>query len=118
VLSFFRPEFYNRIDQVVTFNPLSKISILAITEKELGEIPHREGLSAADIRITWTTSLVEYLAEQGFDRHYGARQLQRTIERLLVTPLSRYLVQHPNLRDVTINADVNKDNEVVFAEAT
>jgi len=57
---------------------------------------------------------VEYLADQGFDHKYGARQLQRTIERLLVTPLARYLVTHPGLKDVTIKADLSKDRKVIF----
>ena len=114
VLSFFRPEFFNRIDVVVTFNPLSKAAILAIAEKELGEISGREGLSASNIRLSWTNRVVEHLAEQGFDRRFGARPLQRTIERLLVTPLARYLVTHSKLRDVTIQADVGKGGEVVL----
>ncbi len=69
-------------------------SILGITEQELREISGREGLSAKKIRLSWTRQLVEYLAGQGFDNKYGARQLQRTIERLLVTPLARYPVAH------------------------
>lgn len=114
VQSFFRPEFFNRIDMVVTFNPLSKETILAITEKELREISEREGLSANKIRLSWTRQLTEYLAYQGFDHKYGARQLQRTIERLLVTPLARYLVTHPGLKNVTIKADMNRDSKVIF----
>jgi ATP-dependent Clp protease ATP-binding subunit ClpA len=99
---------------VVTFNPLSRGTILVITEKELREISEREGLSAKKIRLSWTRQLVEYLAEQGFDYKYGARQLQRAIERLLVTPLARYLVTHPVLKDVTIRANLGKGNNVIF----
>jgi ATP-dependent Clp protease ATP-binding subunit ClpC len=116
VQSFFRPEFYNRIDMVVTFNPLSKETILAITEKELKEISEREGLSANNIRLSWTEEILEYLAEQGFDHKYGARQLQRTIERLLVTRLAQYLVTNLDLKEITIRAGLSRDRKVTFEE--
>ena len=54
------------------------------------------------------------MADQGFDHKYGARQLQRTIERLLVTPLARYLVTNPGLKDETIKADLSSDRKVIF----
>ncbi len=77
-------------------------------------ISRRERLSKYNIPFSWTRRLVEYLADQGFDHKYGARQLQRTIERLLVTPLARCLVTHSNLRDMTIKVNLNEDNEVVL----
>src|SRR5262249_39099315 len=91
-LAFFRPEFFNRIDSVVTFQPLQEESIRAITRKELGEIAAREGLARAGVRLTWSERLERHLAREGFDERYGARPLQRALESLVVSPLARYLL--------------------------
>jgi ATP-dependent Clp protease ATP-binding subunit ClpC len=108
----FRPEFFNRIDAVVAFEPLGAASIEAIARKELGEIAKREGLAKSNVRLTWSDAVVARLAETGFDRRYGARPLQRTIERLVVTPLSRYLLEHPRTRDATLRLDLNANGDV------
>jgi ATP-dependent Clp protease ATP-binding subunit ClpC len=92
---FFRPEFFNRIDAVITFDPLSPQIIRAITEKELRDLSKREGLDRAQITLTWTDRLLDHVAAEGYDPRYGARPLQRAIETLIVTPLARYLVEHP-----------------------
>lgn len=92
---FFRPEFFNRLDGVITFNPLSHDSIVDITEKELRSIALREGMKKLGLHLTWTSEVVEFLAHSGFDPRYGARPLQRTLETLVVAPLSRYLVETP-----------------------
>jgi len=112
--SFFRPEFYNRIDAVVTFQALSPETCRAITRKELGEIGEREGLTRAGLKLDFSDELVEYLAEEGFDRRYGARPLQRTLETRVVTVLSRYLIEHPGLGDSTIGLDIDDDGNVIL----
>ena len=109
----FRPEFVNRIDAVVPFDPLDAAGIEAITRKELGEIAKREGLAKANLRLTWSDAVVTRLAQAGFDRRYGARPLQRTVERLAVTPLSRYLLERPRTNDVTLRLELNADGEIV-----
>ena len=113
-LDFFRPEFYNRIDAVVAFKPLDPATIHAIAVKELREIAQREGFARADIRLTWTDELVRRIAARGFDRRYGARPLQRTLETLIVTPLARHLAQHPGLRDAHVRIGVRRDGTVAF----
>jgi ATP-dependent Clp protease ATP-binding subunit ClpC len=113
-LAFFRPEFFNRIDAVVTFDPLGPETVLAITRKELGEIARREGLARANLRLAWTDRLVAHLARVGFDARYGARPLQRTLETLVVTPLARHLLEHPGLRAAEIHMDLGEQGEVVF----
>lgn len=105
VRSFFRPEFFNRIDAVVTFDPLSGETVKAIARKELADLAKREGFTARNLRLTWSDALVDYLAREGFDPHYGARPLQRTIEKEVVAPLARYLVQNANLKDLLLNLD-------------
>jgi ATP-dependent Clp protease ATP-binding subunit ClpC len=103
-MGFFRPEFFNRIDAVVTFDPLAPQSIRAIAEKELRDLSQREGLIRANLQLRWSTALLDHLAREGFDPRYGARPLQRAIEMLVVTPLSKFLVDHP-MRNATITID-------------
>ena len=114
VTRFFRPEFFNRIDAVVTFDALTESTIHAITEKELVELNKREGLTRAGLTLAWDDAVVRHLAAVGFDRRYGARPLQRTIESLVVTPLARLLVERPTLRHATIRA-VLVDGEIQLA---
>jgi ATP-dependent Clp protease ATP-binding subunit ClpC len=104
-ISFFRPEFFNRIDRIVRFNPLDEAMILAIARKELSEICQREGLAKANVSLVWTDGVVRWLAKEGFDPRYGARPLQRAIEMLVITPLARYLIERPEIKNRTIRLD-------------
>jgi ATP-dependent Clp protease ATP-binding subunit ClpA len=97
-MSFFRPEFYNRIDAVVTFDPLTPSIVRAIAEKELSDLSKREGLTQRHLRLEWSPRLLDHLTTIGFDPRYGARPLQRAIESTVVTPLARHLVDHPEAR--------------------
>lgn len=107
VRGFFRPEFFNRLDAVITFHPLSPHDVMAITRQELEALAAREGFSAAGLRLVWSENLVSAVAQAGYDPHLGARPLLRAIERLVVTPLARWRVQHPTSRNVTLHVDVN-----------
>jgi ATP-dependent Clp protease ATP-binding subunit ClpC len=94
-MRFFRPEFFNRLDAVVTFDPLGPDAVRRIAQRELAAVARRDGL--AQVRVTWTDRLVEHLAAVGFDARYGARPLQRAVEREVVAPLARWLLAHPRL---------------------
>lgn len=107
--SFFRPEFYNRFDEVVTFKALDTDAIRGITRLELEEVSRREGLARRGLRLAWSDRLVHALAERGYDARYGARFLQRTINQEVVVPLSRWLVDQGRLRDETIGLDLGGD---------
>jgi len=107
---FFRPEFFNRLDSIITFKPLTPGDVEMITRKELPELAAREGL--AGIRIEWSEQLVKRLAREGYDHRLGARPLQRALERLLVAPLARWKVAHPNLRNVALRIDLDSENRV------
>jgi ATP-dependent Clp protease ATP-binding subunit ClpC len=113
-MSFFRPEFYNRIDAIVRFSPLDRDMILAITRKELTEITGREGLVKANIKLQWTERLVEKIAREGFDPRYGARPLQRALETLVVAPLARFLIEHPTPAGAVIQLDLDTNGQVTF----
>jgi len=114
VASSFRPELVNRIDAIITFQPLDPAAIRAICVKELTELRQREGLTKNNLWLRWTDALVEHLATHGFDRRYGARPLQRAIETQIVIPLSRELVNRSGLRNTTICAGINDSGAVHF----
>jgi ATP-dependent Clp protease ATP-binding subunit ClpC len=114
--AFFRPEFFNRMDGVVTFHPLSPGVVKQIAEKELRSLSQREGLTRARLTLSWTDRVVDLLVAQGFDRRYGARPLQRTLEQLIVTPLARHLVENPELSDATLSVDV-VDGRITFTRS-
>jgi ATP-dependent Clp protease ATP-binding subunit ClpC len=111
---FFRPEFFNRLDGVVTFQPLQQKTIQAITRKELQELSHREGLQRLGLKLAPSERLVEYLAREGFDARYGARPLQRAIERLVLAPMARWLLERPELKNCEIRLDWS-ENAVAFS---
>ena len=113
VFSAFRPEFFNRIDSVVTFQPLSRETILAITRKELKDLCSREGLVKANIRLTFSHELINHLAEVGFDARLGARPLQRTIEQRVVAPLARFLVGHQSVGEQVVRLELDDGRVVV-----
>jgi ATP-dependent Clp protease ATP-binding subunit ClpC len=104
-LRFFRPEFFNRMDRVVTFRSLLPESVKAITKRELDAIARRDGLVRTGVRVEWSDALVDRLAGIGFDSRYGARPLQRAVEREVVAPLARWLLETFVKDGGTIRAD-------------
>ncbi len=102
VTAFFRPEFFNRIDQTVFFQPLPGDAIVEIARKEITDLGLREGLSDMGRNLRVDDALVEVIAREGFDPVYGARPLQRAVERLLAVPLSRWLVEHPDTKGTVL----------------
>jgi ATP-dependent Clp protease ATP-binding subunit ClpC len=102
VARFFRPEFFNRLDEVIAFAPLSSTDIENITRKELTELASREGLAAARLRLAWSEDLVRLVARTGYDHLLGARPLQRTLEQTVATPLARWRVANPRPRPGTL----------------
>jgi ATP-dependent Clp protease ATP-binding subunit ClpC len=101
----FRPEFFNRLDAVIAFSPLSREVIHRITEKELRDLCRREGLERYGRKLSWTPALVEHLAQVGFESNLGARPLQRFIETDVVSPLSKWLVDQANSSDQQLQLD-------------
>ena len=95
-MKFFRPEFFNRMDAVVTFEPLGAGAVKAIARRELEAVAQRDGIARAGITLVWAESLVEYLARIGFDARYGARPLQRALERQVVAPLAKWMLDVPH----------------------
>ena len=109
--TFFRPEFYNRIDAILTFRPLDRANVRRIVEKELNGLTTREGLKKRSIKLTWTENLVDHLARQGFSARLGARPLQRTIEAQVVSSLASYLNRERPLHGSKIHLDWDEHDE-------
>ena len=90
----FRPEIFNRIDQVVPFYSLSSSVMRFIVEREIAQLQKREGLSHRNVDLTWGAGLYDYFAQAGYDPQYGARALQRTLREQLIIPLATLLNQY------------------------
>ena len=102
---FFRPEFRNRIDQVVKFQKLDSLAIKKVVIKFMDQLKAK--LATKQIRITLTEAVIEYLAETGYDRKMGARPLGRKIDELIRVPLSKKIL-FENLADCEIKLDMRK----------
>ena len=109
----FRPEFFNRIDAVISFQPLAPETIAALASRELEALARREGLTKARLRLTWTDAVIERLVAVGYDPRYGARPLLRAVEHLVVTPLSRWLLANPAAGDSALRLELNGNLEVI-----
>ncbi len=99
----FKPEFLNRIDESIVFNPLSKQDMLKILEIQLNNLQER--LADKDFTIKLTEKAKEFLVEQGYDRAYGARPLKRTILRLIEDPLALKILEGDFTPPVNIEVD-------------
>ncbi len=90
----FRKEFLNRIDRVIVFRPLGRDTMREILHRELDEVFGRRGLRNRQWAVEWDDAAVEYLLEKGFTADLGARPLKRAVERYLLAPLARTIVDH------------------------
>lgn len=90
---FFRPEFFNRIDQIVCFRNLSYEAMGQITRRELDMLLEREGIQRRNLLVEIDDAVIGRLLAQGFHPKYGARPLKREIERTVIVPLASLLVR-------------------------
>ncbi|MCB0553378.1 MAG: ATP-dependent Clp protease ATP-binding subunit [Phaeodactylibacter sp.] len=88
---YFRPELFNRIDQVIPFAPLDKFTVRFVIEREVQLLRQREGIRFRRMNLQIEDPVLDFLAEKGYDSKYGARQLQRTIRDKLLVPLAKVL---------------------------
>ncbi len=113
----FRPEFLNRVDDIVLFKPLSLEEIELVVDLMLGEI--RSRLSDRNMTLRLTEKAMKFIAEQGFDPVYGARPLRRFISHELETRIGRALIGGEVLDGAVIDVDVSGDElEVEFGNPT
>ncbi|HVM11094.1 MAG TPA: ATP-dependent Clp protease ATP-binding subunit [Actinomycetota bacterium] len=107
----FRPEFLNRIDEVIVFHSLSREHVKDIVDLMTKRV--REQLKSKDVEIVLTEAAKELLAEKGYDPALGARPLRRTIQRMVEDPLSEKLLWKEFQAGQTVIVDARND-EIVF----
>jgi len=110
----FRPEFLNRIDEIIEFHPLSKEQLAEIVELQLVRI--RDRLAARGIAIELKDAAKAHLAEAGWDPTYGARPLKRALQRLVENPLALRLLEGEFEEGDTVRVDAD-NGELVFQKA-
>lgn len=103
----FAPEFLNRLDEVIMFNPLSEASIEEITQLMLEKT--RQRLNNIDIDITYDDEVVKLLAKEGFNEEYGARPLERHITKMIDDRLAEDILDNKLNRDAIIHLSVKND---------
>lgn len=107
-----RPEFLNRIDEVIMFEPLNKEVTRRIVDIQWREIQKR--LAEANIEIEATQEVLDYLGEVGFDPQFGARPLKRTMQRLVLNELSKQILAGYIKSDSAVLVDLDADKQVYF----
>jgi ATP-dependent Clp protease ATP-binding subunit ClpB len=111
----FRPEFVNRIDDIVVFHPLGREQLHRITEIQVRYL--RDRLAARDLGLVLTPAALDQLAEAGFDPVYGARPLKRAIQQQIENPLAQEILAGKFDAGDIILVDV-KDGAIVFGKDT
>ena len=111
---FLRPEFLNRVDEIITFNHLSQENFLRIADIMLNEL--RTSLESRGLSFTWDESIRDYLVKEAYSMTYGARNLRRTIHRSLEDPISEVIIDSFEKPISTIHADMENDEVKLKAE--
>ena len=106
-----RPEFVNRIDEIIMFEPLSKKDILGILNLQLDKLSRK--MAENEIHLTYTQSFVDYLSDKGFDPAYGARPIKRILQRELVNLLAKALIDGTVVKGQQVTVDVDSGNIVL-----
>ncbi|KAA8694896.1 MULTISPECIES: ATP-dependent chaperone ClpB [Pseudomonas] len=109
--SHFRPEFINRVDEVVIFEPLARDQIAGITEIQLGRL--RSRLAERELMLELSSEALDKLIAVGYDPVYGARPLKRAIQRWIENPLAQLILSGSFMPGTSVKATVEND-EIVF----
>ena len=107
----FRPEFINRIDEIIVFNPLSKEAIAKILDKIIHDIEKR--LADVNLTINLTDKAKEELINTGYDINYGARPLKRLVSRTLETMLAKMIIEGKIKPNDTVTIDYENNNYII-----
>jgi ATP-dependent Clp protease ATP-binding subunit ClpB len=110
----FRPEFLNRIDEVVVFSALDREQLAEIIELQLAQL--RKRLAERGLSLELTDAAKEVVLEAGWDPTYGARPLKRALQRLVENPLAKALLEAQFAEGDTVRVDA-EDGQLVFEKA-
>jgi len=105
----FRPEFLNRIDEIITFSPLTKQHMVKIVDMQLEEVAQR--LADNGLEVSLTKKARAWLAEQGYSADFGARPLTRALQKFIESPLSKKLLEGEYKQGGVITVDIDPENE-------
>jgi len=105
----FRPEFLNRIDEIITFSPLTKQQMVKIVDMQLKEVAQRLADNGLDVSLTKKARV--WLAEQGYSADFGARPLTRALQKFIESPLSKKLLEGEYKQGGVISVDLDPENE-------
>ncbi len=108
----FRPEFLNRIDDIITFKPLTKEQIGQVVELQMNRV--KKMLAPQGFELRWTPAAIQYLAEVGYDPEYGARPVKRAIQDYVLNDLSKKILAEEVSREKPITIDHTKEGGLVF----
>ena len=100
---FLRPEFLNRVDEVIVFNPLAKEVFADIADGFMKEL--RDGLAEQNITLSWDEAALAFIAEQSFSEKYGARNVRRYVEREVEDRLVRHVFESGRFTEAWVSAD-------------
>ena len=106
-----RPEFLNRVDEIIMFEPLTKSQISKVVEFQLNQV--EKMLEKNDIRLSVSPEAINLIAELGFDPQYGARPIKRVIQREVLNELSKMILSGKVDKDAEILLDA-KDGKLIF----
>ena len=109
---FFKPEFLNRIDEIIIFKPLSKDVLRKIVEFQLKKV--KDKLEEKNIHIEFSESTKELLIEKGFDETFGARPLQRAIQKYILNPLAEKIIANKIKNGQKIYIDIKSDGNLIL----
>ncbi len=112
----FRPEFINRVDEIIIFNDLTLEDVEQIVELQMEEVAERLSEQGLEVRLTEESR--QWLARKGFDPQFGARPLRRTIQRCVESPLSIKLLRGDFEKDTLVIVDVDEKEELTFKQRT
>ena len=107
----FKPEFINRIDEIIIFNPLDKTDIVQIADKFIQELNKRLALQQLHLEVSEKAMLK--IVEEGYDQQYGARPLKRYIQKNVETPLAKKILSEDLLEGASLTLDLVDDNFVI-----
>ena len=108
----FRPEFLNRIDDIITFKPLTKEQIAQVVELQMNRV--KKMLAPQGFELRWTPAAIQYLAEVGYDPEFGARPVKRAIQDYVLNDLSKKILAEEVSREKPITIDHTKEGGLLF----
>lgn len=106
---YFRPELLNRIDSIIFFRMLTHKDVLKIAKLKIKQLQER--LNAQNIKLNIDDHALDRLADLGYEKEFGARPLNRAIQKYISIPMSQYILKHPSAKE--INVSVENDNIII-----